>query len=87
MTKQYENMRRENMRFYGFGTEAMKDKKICAECGAVAESSLHFCYECGAELPKETMYEAYAKRHRRCRKCGTVVSNSTNFCPDCGEKI
>ena len=86
MTRQYKIIREENKLELGFGVEVMKMKKVCTICGTVADSSQGFCRECGEALPEETMYEAYAKRHRRCR-CGVVVSEVMKFCPVCGKLL
>ena len=87
MTKQYKIIREENKLELGFGVEVMKMKKICPLCGTVSDTAQRYCRECGEPLPKETMYELYAKRHRRCRDCGEVVSASKKFCPVCGKLL
>ncbi len=86
MANRYENMRRENMLFYGFGIEAMKSKKVCAECGMVADSSLRFCRECGHRLPSKTLYDIYKERHKCCPACDTVLADEMEYCPQCGAK-
>ncbi len=86
MTGLYKQTRCENKMALGFGVEVMKTMKICTSCGYVANSSQQFCNECGAELPKESLYEMYAKRHRRC-DCGVVVADSMNYCPSCGKLL
>ena len=86
MTRQYKIIREENKLELGFGVDVMKMKKICTLCGTVASSSQGYCKECGTPLPEETMYEAYAKRHRRCI-CGVVVSDSMKYCPVCGKLL
>ncbi len=87
MTKLYEKTRQETKFELGFGVEVMKTKKICTCCGAVANSSQLYCNECGTSLPNETLFETYAKRHRRCVLCGVVVSDGMNYCPACGKTL
>ena len=86
MLRQYERVRQEGMRHFGFGIDAMKGIKICSECGEMMCSKFDTC-TCGAPLPKENLYEIYLKRHLHCTECGTVVSRETQFCPECGTKL
>ncbi len=87
MTRLYEKIRRENKLELGFGTEVMKTRKICTVCGTVSIASQHYCNECQSKLPDETLFETYAKRHRRCESCGTVASKDMNYCPLCGKSL
>ena len=87
MTEEYEKMRLENMKHYGFGPEVMKNVKVCKECGAKANSELLFCPECDRPLPTETLYTLYVHSHFVCTKCKTVVSAKYKFCPQCGKKL
>ncbi len=87
MTRLYEKVRRENKFELGFGVEVMKTKKICTKCGAAENASQSFCRDCGTPLPEETLFEVYAKRHRRCGACGTVASKDMNYCPLCGNVL
>ncbi len=87
MTRLYEKIRRENKLELGFGVEVMKTKKICTVCGAVSIASQQYCSECQSALPSETLFETYAKRHRRCGDCGTVAANNMNYCPLCGKTL
>ncbi len=86
MLRQYEQIRRQGMRHYGFGIDAMKSIKICGVCGEMKGAGEKIC-ECGALLPEETLYEVYVKRHRHCEECGTIVSKDVRFCPNCGVNL
>ncbi len=87
MIKHHEKIRRENQIALGFGIDAMKTKKVCTHCGAITDASQQFCCECKSPLPCETVFEAYAKRHRRCNSCGTVAAKDMNYCPLCGKTL
>jgi RNA polymerase subunit RPABC4/transcription elongation factor Spt4 len=82
-----ENMRQESMKQYGFGPAAMRNIRICAECGMPAEASERKCRECGAKLPRETLFQQYKKRHCFCSRCDTVVAGDAEFCPECGTRV
>ncbi len=87
MLRQSEEIRREGMRHYGFGIDAMKSIKICPSCGEMADAAQCFCTECGNGLPDENLYQLYVKKHRQCESCGTVVSKQMHYCPDCGQRL
>lgn len=80
------NKEKELMQF-GFGTEMMRQIKICPACGVRADAAQQFCRECGEKLLPETLYDTYKKSCRVCRHCDTVVSRATAFCPRCGAKL
>ena len=86
MLRQYERVKREGMQHYGFGIDAMKEIKICSDCGEMINAKEENC-KCGALLPDETLYEIYVKRHRHCERCGAIVNNDAHFCPDCVVKL
>ena len=85
--EQIEKVRIESMRHLGFGPQVMKRLKICTSCGEPISSDKMFCRECGAPLPKVTLYQSYSARHKVCRTCSTVVSDSSLYCPQCGRII
>ncbi len=87
MLRRNEKVRRESMKDYGFGIEAMKSIKVCSHCDQMASASQLFCIECGNRLPVENLYELYVKKHRQCEGCGTVVSKQMHYCPDCGQRL
>ena len=80
-------IRLKDLTHYGFGTESMKQIKVCGECGARADAGQEFCRECGAPLPKETLYDVYRRKNRVCRLCGSVVFKSALYCPKCGARL
>lgn len=82
-----EEVRLEGLKLYGFGTESMKEKKVCRDCGCIYVSDKKYCDKCGAILPNETLFDLYKARHLYCTACNTVVSNSSIFCPNCGKKL
>ena len=82
-----EYIRQENMERYGFGTNIMRNIRICPECGIPAAASERNCQECGSKLPRETLFQQYKKRHRSCPHCETVVTETAQFCPECGTRI
>lgn len=84
---QYQKIRRVGMNQYGFGPDAMKQRKVCRICGATMPSEEDFCRICGAVLPKETLFDLYKAKHFYCPACGTVTENTANFCPQCGERL
>ena len=73
MTEKLEMLRLENMKQCGFGVEAMKEVKVCRECGS--------------KLPDKTLYDIYKERHTVCPACDTVVASDSDYCPQCGTKI
>lgn len=87
MLRQYEKARKEGMQHYGFGIGVMQTIKICKYCGTMHNASESKCCECGAALPKETLYEIYVQRHRHCTKCSVVVNKDVHFCPECGDRL
>ena len=87
MTEKLEYLRRENMRECGFGVDAMKEIRICTECGNPSPSTEAFCRECGCRLPDKTMYDIYKERHTVCPACDTVVAKDSEYCPQCGTKV
>lgn len=80
-------VRLESMRQYGFGTEAMKELKVCGSCGAMCPAEKTHCSECHAKLPKDTLYQAYKRRHTSCPGCETIVPDTVHFCPQCGSRV
>ena len=82
--EQHESMRLDYMDRLGFGTNAMKQIKVCGSCGIVSPAGETRCVSCGAELPAETVYQQYQKRHKSCGGCGVVVSDALRYCPQCG---
>ena len=82
-----ENLRQSNMETYGYGPNAMRGIRICAECGAPSPAEKKVCGLCGTKLPRETLFQQYKKRHRCCPHCETVVADSAQFCPECGTRI
>ncbi len=87
MLRRNEKIRRESMKDYGFGIDAMKSIKVCSRCGEMATASQLFCKECGTALPDENLYQLYVKKHRCCEDCGTVVNVKMHYCPDCGQRL
>lgn len=79
--------RAEGMRRYGFGPDAMRQIKVCDKCGAANDSFLHRCDECGAKLPRDTLFDLYKRNHPYCPICGTVAADHARFCPTCGAEI
>lgn len=79
--------RAENMRRYGFGPDAMRQIKVCGQCGAANDACLHRCVECGGRLPRDTLFDLYKRNHPYCRLCGTVAADSARYCPICGSEI
>ena len=77
----------EKMRYFGFGYEAMKRIKVCEKCGASAGRFRFFCKECGAFLPRKTLYDKYKARHKVCRKCKTILPDTAEYCPQCGKSV
>lgn len=77
-------VRAEAMKRFGFGPEAMKQRKVCRVCGATEDAAESFCRRCGTVLPKETLFDLYKVHHLYCPACDTVVTNTAQFCPSCG---
>lgn len=71
---------------YGFGTERMKRLKVCARCGSIAGSDYYVCRQCGARLPRQTLFQLYQRRHRLCPVCDTVLTDNMRYCPHCGAR-
>ena len=82
-----ETIRQANMERYGFGTNIMRNIRVCPECGMPSTAADKNCRTCGARLPRETLFQQYKKRHRFCPRCDTVVAKSAQFCPECGTRI
>lgn len=81
-----EMIRRQSMDRYGFGPDAMKQVKVCEECGAPSPVDRQFCTGCGHRLPDKSLYDIYRERHRCCPVCGAVLDDETDYCPQCGTK-
>ncbi|MBQ3077152.1 MAG: hypothetical protein IJC43_04785 [Clostridia bacterium] len=75
------------MRQFGFGPEVMKGIKVCRVCGCTCSAGARSCRECGAVLPRETLFDLYKARHLYCPACDTVVARSAIFCPQCGKRL
>lgn len=75
------------LRHYGFGSDVMKQIKVCPQCGAKANAAQHFCRECGMELLAETLYDVYKQSHRVCPVCDAVVGQDADYCPVCGASL
>ena len=85
--EQSETARLDYMETLGFGTNAMKQVKVCGTCGVISPVKETVCVSCGSALPAETMYDQYRKRHKSCEQCGTVVPAAALFCPQCGTRL
>ena len=85
--EQHEHIRLDYMETLGFGTNAMKQIKVCGSCGVVSSAAETDCVSCGAALPEETLYQQYQKRHKSCGSCGLVVSGTLRYCPQCGASL
>ena len=77
----------ETSRRFGFGPEVMKQTKVCRVCGNTCDSNEAYCFECGAILPRETLFDLYKSYHPYCPGCGTVVSSRAQYCPECGKPL
>ena len=84
MTDSVLALRKANMKRFGFGPEVMKQTKVCPVCGATADADEVECFHCGAELPRETLFDLYKSQHQYCAHCGTVAADRSVFCPECG---
>lgn len=82
-----ESLRRSAMKRYGFGTDEMKNTKVCACCGTKLSADAKICTECGKELPDQTLFDVYKKHHLCCKYCDTVLAKNALFCPQCGRKV
>ena len=82
-----EAIRLANMEENGFGPEVMKRVKVCECCGARSPIQGCYCTVCGNQLPAESVFEQYKKRHPYCEHCDLVVRPETRFCPQCGQEI
>lgn len=87
MTERMQEIRNESKRLYGFGTDRMRELKVCTHCGTMTGATRIFCPECSKLLPRDTVYTLYKKRHRCCKFCGNVVSKLMHFCPNCGQSL
>ena len=72
---------------FGFGPEVMKQRKVCRVCRITCEAREFICSECGATLPRETLFELYKSYHLYCLCCGTIVSSRAQYCPECGMSL
>ena len=75
------------MKQLGFGPEVMKQTKVCPNCGTTADADEAECFQCGADLPRETLFDLYKSRHQYCAHCGTVVASTSAYCPECGARL
>ena len=75
------------MLYCGFGPDVMKQTKVCRICGCSCDAGETYCEECGAVLPKETLFDLYRSQHLSCPACDTVVANEACFCPKCGKQL
>ena len=75
------------MKQLGFGPEVMKQTKVCPICGTTADADELECFRCGADLPRETLFDLYKKNHLFCTYCETVPPDSARFCPRCGRPL
>lgn len=84
MTKS--EMKLYTMKQYGFGYEVMKEIRICEKCGKPTSSKIFLCQNCGAFLPRKTLFDIYRRRHRYCIACGAILSDAMKYCPKCGKR-
>lgn len=84
--KNAECIRQKSMEHFGFGVAAMKNTRICRNCGKAVSAELSFCETCGSRLPEETVYARYRSMHRSCPTCCTALAQSYRYCPQCGTK-
>ena len=87
MIERVPTVRSEIMKRFGFGPEVMKQQKVCRVCGSPCTVSETHCAECGAVLPKETLFDLYKSHHTYCPHCDTVVAKTAIFCPVCGDRL
>ena len=83
----HEPTKRKILEHFGFGTEKMREIKICPECGAAVPANEEYCTVCRKKLQKETLFDVYKMRHRTCPECGTVLSDGALYCPECGKSV
>lgn len=74
------------MKKHGFGYEVMKAIRVCEKCGKPTSAKILLCQNCGAFLPRKTLFDIYRRRHKTCRMCGAVLSDAMKYCPKCGKK-
>ena len=72
---------------FGFGPEVMKETRVCRVCGCSCGTREKYCRDCGAVLPRETLFDLYKAQHLYCPACGTVVADTAVFCPECGKRL
>ena len=82
----YKPSRKEVLAHFGFGTERMKNFKICPHCGNAQKAENIFCGACHARLAADTLFDIYKAKHQCCARCGNVLPKDAEFCPACGEK-
>ena len=87
MTDRIQALRLEGMKRFGFGPEGMKEIRVCRVCGCPCTAREKYCKDCGAVLPKETLFDLYKARHLYCPACDTVVASTAVFCPECGKRL
>lgn len=83
----YRISRADLMHQCGFGPDVMKTVKVCRVCGCACSAKERYCRECGAVLPKGTLFDLYRSQHLSCPACDTVVAKNTRFCPRCGKQL
>ena len=76
MTDRIQALRLEGMKRFGFGPEVMKEIRVCRVCGCSCTVREKYCKDCGAVLPKETLFDLYKARHLYCPACDTVVAST-----------
>lgn len=86
MTDIHEKLRLKHMEEYGFGPCAMKQVKVCKNCGTMASFDLAFCLECGKMLPAETLFDLYIRNHYVCNSCKAIIPSEYRYCPQCGKQ-
>ena len=87
MTRSEESRRKHALLEFGMGVEAMKERKVCRICGKGARADEEICPDCGAPLPRETLYDVYKAMHLYCHRCGEVVTDDAVYCPQCGKAL
>ena len=87
MTDRLKAIRLAGMQQFGFGPEAMKQIKVCKNCGEPVPAYCKYCIKCGDKLPAENLYQVYKHRSCSCPICDTVVSMQAEYCPKCGKKL
>ena len=85
--RELRSVRSAAMKQLGFGPEVMKQTKVCPICGTTADADELECFRCGADLPRETLFDLYKSRHQYCTHCGTVVASTSAYCPECGARL